>query len=482
MKTYSLGMKQRLGIGAALLKDPALLILDEPANGLDPAGIVEVRELLRRLGAEGRTVFVSSHILSEIQQTADRVAILARGRCVREGAVAEVLASQRRRRPDRPAPRSRGGQDRARRRGDRVDVAGDALRVNVAATEAERVSRTLAERGLYVTELRPEEVDLETVFLELTRDQGIDPEPRVVTDLIRSELLRIWSRRMVRVLAILAVIGSVVGVTIGAIQSSKPDLVAARTALRRRPSSLPRRGHHLRKTSFHPAMTLEQFCADNIRLESYVNSSLQLSELSAIPESYGVHPDRAGAGRRRVVRRAPTGRSGRWPRSSRGSRAVSASSWSGSRSSSVPSSCWRSPCSPCSRWSSRPPRRSAARPWAPRARGSQASCGPCFRIAGASALGAWLGVTLAMVGRNTAAALGVAFGYLAIVETLLRGFIPKISDSLLSTNLVVFVDGRAGTSESGSPISVGGSVVTLSLYAGVLVIVALALFRTRDVT
>ena len=80
MKTYSLGMKQRLAIAAALLKDPALLILDEPANGLDPAGIVEVRELIRSLGAEGRTVFVSSHILSEVQQTADRVAILARGR------------------------------------------------------------------------------------------------------------------------------------------------------------------------------------------------------------------------------------------------------------------------------------------------------------------------------------------------------------------------------------------------------------------
>src|SRR5207342_2110388 len=94
VKTYSLGMKQRLGIAAALLKDPALLILDEPANGLDPAGIVEVRELVRRLGAEGRTVFVSSHILSEIQLTADRVAILAHGRCVREGAVADVLAAR----------------------------------------------------------------------------------------------------------------------------------------------------------------------------------------------------------------------------------------------------------------------------------------------------------------------------------------------------------------------------------------------------
>ncbi|HEX9686938.1 MAG TPA: ATP-binding cassette domain-containing protein, partial [Burkholderiales bacterium] len=80
VKTYSLGMKQRLGIAGALLKDPEVLILDEPANGLDPAGIVEVRELMRRLGRDGRTVFVSSHILGEVQQTADRVAILARGR------------------------------------------------------------------------------------------------------------------------------------------------------------------------------------------------------------------------------------------------------------------------------------------------------------------------------------------------------------------------------------------------------------------
>ncbi|MDP9242798.1 MAG: ABC transporter ATP-binding protein, partial [Actinomycetota bacterium] len=87
VKTYSLGMRQRLGIAAALLRDPALLILDEPANGLDPAGIVEVRQLLRRLGREGRTVFVSSHILAEIQHTADRVAIIAHGRSVATGTV-----------------------------------------------------------------------------------------------------------------------------------------------------------------------------------------------------------------------------------------------------------------------------------------------------------------------------------------------------------------------------------------------------------
>lgn len=170
VRTYSLGMKQRLGIAAALLKDPALLILDEPANGLDPAGIVEVRELIRQLGAEGRTVFISSHVLTEIQQTADRVAILARGRCVKTGSVHDVLAG--------------GGGDALLVRladlnaghialadaGFTVTAAGSALRVATPVGDSERVSRTLAERGLFVTELRPDVADLETVFLELTKD------------------------------------------------------------------------------------------------------------------------------------------------------------------------------------------------------------------------------------------------------------------------------------------------------------------------
>ena len=95
MRGYSLGMRQRLGIGIALLKDPELLILDEPANGLDPAGIREVRELIRRLGAEGRTVFLSSHLLSEVEQVCDEVAIVAHGRTVAQGSVADVLASTR---------------------------------------------------------------------------------------------------------------------------------------------------------------------------------------------------------------------------------------------------------------------------------------------------------------------------------------------------------------------------------------------------
>jgi ABC-2 type transport system ATP-binding protein len=169
VKTYSLGMRQRLGIGAALLKDPELLILDEPANGLDPAGIVEVRELLRSLGHEGRTVFVSSHILSEVQHTADRVAILSAGRAVAVGPVGEVLRAGRSEgllvRVDDPAAGLRALADAG------IAAATDdgLLRVELPATGAAAVTKALADRGLYLSELRVDEADLETVFLELTR-------------------------------------------------------------------------------------------------------------------------------------------------------------------------------------------------------------------------------------------------------------------------------------------------------------------------
>src|SRR3954462_9360602 len=91
---YSLGMKQRLGIASALLSDPKLLLLDEPANGLDPAGIVGMRDALRALAAAGKTVFVSSHILSEVQQLADVVGIIARGKLVREGPIEALLRAE----------------------------------------------------------------------------------------------------------------------------------------------------------------------------------------------------------------------------------------------------------------------------------------------------------------------------------------------------------------------------------------------------
>jgi ABC-2 type transport system ATP-binding protein len=173
VKTYSLGMKQRLAIAATLLRDPALLILDEPANGLDPAGIVEVRELIRSLGAEGRTIFVSSHILSEVQQTADHVAIVAKGKLVKAGAVDDVLATTGGTGVIVKVADIEAGRRVLGEANIPIAMSGDAIRADIPPAESERVSRTLAEAGLYVTELRPDTVDLETVFLELTKDQGV---------------------------------------------------------------------------------------------------------------------------------------------------------------------------------------------------------------------------------------------------------------------------------------------------------------------
>jgi ABC-2 type transport system ATP-binding protein len=172
VRTYSLGMKQRLGIAAVLLKDPTLLILDEPANGLDPAGIKEVRDLVRRLGSEGRTVFVSSHQLAEVQQMCDRVAILSRGRCVATGKVSEVLARGRRDVLIVKLGRLEEGLTALRAAGLEATIDDGVLRIPLPATEGARVTEILASRGLFLSELRPEEVSLETVFLELTQGLG----------------------------------------------------------------------------------------------------------------------------------------------------------------------------------------------------------------------------------------------------------------------------------------------------------------------
>jgi ABC-2 type transport system ATP-binding protein len=170
VKTYSLGMRQRLGLAATLLKDPELLILDEPANGLDPAGIREIRELLRSLAAEGRTVFVSSHILSEVQQTCDAMAILARGRCVAQGSVHEVLArasGARGVRVQTPDPVTA----LQLLRGAGIDATldpGEAIVAQVGADQAGRVNQVLGEGGVWASDLRVIEATLEDVFLELT--------------------------------------------------------------------------------------------------------------------------------------------------------------------------------------------------------------------------------------------------------------------------------------------------------------------------
>jgi ABC-2 type transport system ATP-binding protein len=170
VRKYSLGMRQRLGLAAALLKDPALVVLDEPANGLDPAGIRQVRELLRTLGREGRTVFLSSHILAEVEHTCDAVAIVHRGRCVASGSVASVLASA--------GPASvlvtvddlASGFEVLRRASMPVERSNGHLRVAIAPSQAGEITRLLAAEQHWVTALRTEEKSLEDLFLELTDD------------------------------------------------------------------------------------------------------------------------------------------------------------------------------------------------------------------------------------------------------------------------------------------------------------------------
>jgi ABC-2 type transport system ATP-binding protein len=165
--TYSLGMKQRLAVGAALLHSPDLLILDEPANGLDPAGIVEMRDLVRRLKAYGHTVLISSHVLHEIEQICDRIAIMNHGRIVVQGRVADLLGGESflvRAEPLEPAARVLRGQPWA----GEVREDQDHLIVHAPQERAADITCALAEEGIYVSRLQPHEKSLEQYFLDVT--------------------------------------------------------------------------------------------------------------------------------------------------------------------------------------------------------------------------------------------------------------------------------------------------------------------------
>ena len=169
-KTYSLGMKQRLGVAAALLKDPPLLMLDEPTNGLDPAGMADMRQLIRRLGDEGRTVMLSSHLMNEVEQVCDRVGVVARGRIVAEGTVDELRGRDTLvLRVDQPA----AARDliQAWSGVARVEHTGSALRVithrGVDIDEAQ-LNKHLVQAGIGVRELRTDRPSLESIFLTLT--------------------------------------------------------------------------------------------------------------------------------------------------------------------------------------------------------------------------------------------------------------------------------------------------------------------------
>ena len=172
---YSLGMKQRLGIAGALLSDPELLLLDEPANGLDPAGIVAMRETLRRLAAEGKTVFVSSHLLGEVQVLADVVGIIAAGRLVREGTLDSMLRDQgvvRVRVPAAQLAQARAALEQLAKVEAHGTTEGDPwLAVHLEPDRAAEVNRRLAEAGIFGSGLESG-TDLELLFLELTGGAG----------------------------------------------------------------------------------------------------------------------------------------------------------------------------------------------------------------------------------------------------------------------------------------------------------------------
>jgi ABC-2 type transport system ATP-binding protein len=170
VKGYSTGMRQRLGVAAALLNDPDIVILDEPVNGLDAAGIQEMRALIRSLAADhGKTVFLSSHLLHEVQQVCDRVAIVSKGEVVRESRIADLL----------------GGEDGIRVHASPLDVAeaalasrwpversGDSLLVRAARSEAPEVARRLVGAGADLFALAAEERNLEEVFLSITQPEA----------------------------------------------------------------------------------------------------------------------------------------------------------------------------------------------------------------------------------------------------------------------------------------------------------------------
>ena len=169
--TYSLGMRQRLGIAQALLGNPKLLILDEPANGLDPAGIREMRTLVRRLASEGMSIFVSSHLLAEIELMCDRVAIIHNGRVLKEGAVSELISRQKTMQ-FRVSPVERA-----------VDVFHD-LQIPVTREQDQldaplgqegvpRIVEALVARGIQVYEARERVQTLEEMFIDVTGGETV---------------------------------------------------------------------------------------------------------------------------------------------------------------------------------------------------------------------------------------------------------------------------------------------------------------------
>lgn len=176
---YSLGMKQRLAIGAALLNDPELLMLDEPTNGLDPEGMVEVRNLIHHLAAQGKTIFLCSHLLAEVQQVCTRVAFINRGVIVRQGTTEALLRAENSHYLEVDDPARAMDVLRASGLVGAVRPEGRGLQVACAGTEdcAAAIATALVGAGLRLNRLQPVETSLEAVYLQLVGADAMPPQP-----------------------------------------------------------------------------------------------------------------------------------------------------------------------------------------------------------------------------------------------------------------------------------------------------------------
>jgi ABC-type multidrug transport system ATPase subunit len=169
--TYSLGMKQRLGVAAALIKEPELLILDEPTNGLDPQGMVEMRDLITDLGRAERTVLLSSHLLNEVQQLCDRIGVIQSGRLIAQGTVDEIRGGVELLVRAAPLEKAQALLQQLLGPG-AVRVQDSALLLRVDSARAPEIARLLITSGCELTELRDSERSLEDVFLQLTGEES----------------------------------------------------------------------------------------------------------------------------------------------------------------------------------------------------------------------------------------------------------------------------------------------------------------------
>jgi ABC-2 type transport system ATP-binding protein len=169
--TYSMGMKQRLGVAAALLKEPELLILDEPTNGLDPQGTADMRNLIIELGKGSRTVLISSHLLNEVELMCTRIGVIRKGRLVAEGTIDELRGAAQLAIRAQPADQARRVLERAAGEGN-VTLEDGMLKIKVDMSRAAELNRLLVEAGVEVSELRLSERSLEEVFMELTGTEG----------------------------------------------------------------------------------------------------------------------------------------------------------------------------------------------------------------------------------------------------------------------------------------------------------------------